>query len=132
MFGKQELKGAMATVILSAGRDPQVSKNRSRALTAAGFQVVVATTAPEIINRLFNGDFDVVVLCNSIPNDERRKLAGIIKSYSPSTPVIVISEMYGREYDYGTRITNGTPEALIAAIHQSFSADGDYGAMRSA
>src|SRR5205085_9344042 len=85
----------MPIVILSAGRDHQLSRKRDQALIAAGYNVVSANNSPEIINKLFNGDFDAVILCNTIPNEERRRLASIIKSYSPSTPVVVISEMQG-------------------------------------
>ncbi|PYP84417.1 MAG: hypothetical protein DMG65_22500 [Candidatus Angelobacter sp. Gp1-AA117] len=110
----------MPIVILSAGRDSYLSKKRDQALVTAGYKVVSATNSPEIINKLFNGDFDAVVLCNSIPNDERKRLANIIKSYSPSTPVIVLAEMEGREYDYGTLTASGSPDGVTAALRQTF------------
>jgi DNA-binding response OmpR family regulator len=108
----------MPTIILSTGRDPEISKHRDRALTGAGFKVVPASTSPEIINRLFNGGFDIVILCNSIPGDERRKLASIIRNYSPSTPVLVIADMQGRVHDYGTRTTAGYPDDVVAAVQE--------------
>jgi len=110
----------MPIVILSAGRDPYLSKKRDQTLVAAGYKVVSATNSPEIINKLFNGDFDAVILCNSIPNDERKRLAGIIKSYSPSTPIIVLAEMEGRKYDYGTLTASGSSDAIMAALQQTF------------
>ena len=110
----------MPIVILSAGRDSYLSKKRDQALVTAGYKVVSATNSPEIINKLFNGDFDAVVLCNSIPDDERRRLARIIKSYSPSTPVIVLAEMEGGEYDYGTRTSGASPDGVVAALQQTF------------
>lgn len=107
----------MPIMVLDAGRDPHHSKKRDQVLSAAGYKVVTAHNSPEIINNFFNGDFDVVILCNSLPNDERRRLAGIIKSYSPSTPVIVLADTaYAAEYDYGTLTSNSSPEWIVAAI----------------
>jgi len=106
----------MSTVILSAGRDPRILKNRNEALTAAGYSVVTAASSPETINRLFNGDFDVVLLCSSIPDDERKRLTRIVTSYSPSTPVIVISDMDTQTFDFGARTARCFPQQIIAAI----------------
>ena len=111
----------MPIVILSAGREPQLSRKRDQALIAAGYNVVSANNSREIINKLFNGDFDAVILCNSIPNEERRRLSSIIKSYSPSTPVILLAEMQGRKYDYGTVTTDATPEQIVATVHATFT-----------
>jgi DNA-binding NarL/FixJ family response regulator len=65
---------------------------------------------------MFEGDFDVVILCNSLPNDERRRLAHIIKSYSPSTPIIVLADSDGGKYDYGTVTSNASPDWIVSAI----------------
>jgi DNA-binding response OmpR family regulator len=111
----------MPFVILSAGRDAQLAKKRSLSLTSAGYEVVTVTTASDVINRLFSGDFDAVILCNSLPDQERRKLAGIVKSYSPSTPVIIVADSVGAQYDYGTQTANGAAADLIAAIGNAFS-----------
>src|SRR5436305_3667177 len=107
----------MPIVVLDAGRDPYHSRKRDQALAAAGYKVVTAHNSPDIINNLFDGDFDVVILCNSLPNDERRRLAGIIKSYSPSTPVIVLADTAeSAEYDYGTLTSNSSPAWIVSAI----------------
>ena len=107
----------MPIVVLDAGRDPYHSKKREQTLTAAGYTVVTAHNSPDIINNLFEGDFDVVILCNSLPNDERKRLAGIIKSYSPSTPVIVLADSAASSaYDYGTLTSNASPDWIVATI----------------
>ena len=106
----------MPIVVLDAGRDPHHSRKREQALSAAGYKVVTAHNSPDIINSLFEGDFDVVILCNSLPNEERRRLAHIIKSYSPSTPVIVLADSDGGEHDYGTLTSNASPDWIVSAI----------------
>jgi DNA-binding NtrC family response regulator len=122
----------MPFFILSAGRDAQLASKRSAALNSAGYEVVTVTTASDLINRLFSGEFDAVILCNSLPDQERRKLAGIVKSYSPSTPVIIVADTQGAQYDYGTRTASGAPAELIAAIGNAFSSGKNLRSARSA
>jgi DNA-binding NtrC family response regulator len=122
----------MPFVILSAGRDSQIALKRSEALKTFGYHTVTASTASEVINKLFNGDFDVVILCNSLPDAERRKLAGIVKSYSPSTPVIIVADTAGAQYDYGSQTASGAPADLAAAIEKAFSKKNNYRAAKTA
>ena len=117
--GRNIRKGfdTMPIVVLDAGRDPHHSRKRDQVLSAAGYKVVTAHNSPDIINNLFEGDFDVVILCNSLPSEERRRLARIINSYSPSTPVVVLADSADvAEYDYGTLTSNSSPEWIVAAI----------------
>lgn len=46
----------------------------------------------EVVDKLLNGDFDLVLLCHTMPDEDRRRLARIIGSYSPSAPVLFISD----------------------------------------
>jgi DNA-binding NtrC family response regulator len=107
----------MSIVILSAGRDFRVMEARNNALTAAGF-TVISSDREQITERLFEDDFDAVILCHSLHEDERRRLAGIIKSYCPATPVIVISDLQGRKFDYGTRTVLNYPPQIIASVRE--------------
>lgn len=122
----------MPLIILSAGRDAQIALKRSEALQSFGYHTVTASTASEVIHKLFNGDFDVVILCNSLPDAERRKLAGIVKSYSPSTPVIIVADIPGAQYDYGTQTASGAPADLVDAIEKAFSTKNNYRSAKTA
>jgi CheY-like chemotaxis protein len=82
----------MPFLILSAGRDTNLLNQRSAILRQAGYEVVIAGKSPDLVNRLFNGDFDLVLLCGSMRADERRRLTAIVKSHTPSTPVVLIEE----------------------------------------
>jgi len=89
----------MPTLILSAGRDPNLLKKRNAALIAAGYTVVTAMNSPEVVNKLFAGDFDLVVLCHTLGELQQKRLAHIIRDYTPSTPVIVLSQGEERNLD---------------------------------
>jgi DNA-binding NtrC family response regulator len=106
----------MRKLILSAGRDAYLLKKRNDALVEAGYIVVSASSSYEAMERLLNGDFDLVLLCHSLSNEERRRLSGIVKNYSPSTPVVLIADMEGQHYEYATRTVRCYPEQILAAV----------------
>ena len=107
----------MSITILSTGRDAHAMEIRNRALTAAGF-TVVSSHADELMEKLFEGKFDAVILCHSLREEERRRLAGIIKNYHRATPVIVVSDLQGRKFQYGTCTVWNYPEQIIDSVRQ--------------
>lgn len=107
----------MSITILCAGRDVHVMEARSKALTAAGFNVV-CSHGDEFMEKLFEGNFDAIILCHSLREEERRRLAGIIKSYHQATPVVVVSDLQGRKFQYGTRTVWNYPEEIIASLRE--------------
>jgi len=109
----------MAFMILSAGRDLDLLKFRSAFLRKRGFQVVTASDSPELINKLFSGDFDLVLLCDSLREEDLRRATGLIKLYTPSTPVILISSIEGRQYPYGDLTVPNRPAAIETAIEMA-------------
>lgn len=111
----------MPFLILSAGRDIGLLKQRSAILRQAGYEVVTAGNSPELVNRLFNGDFDLVLLCGSMREEERRRLTAIVKSHTPSTPVVSIEEklrLVDKAEEQG--ILCG-PEQVLEAVRDALS-----------
>jgi CheY-like chemotaxis protein len=118
------------TAILSAGRDRLLLFTRNRVLEEAGYNVTAATTSAETVERFFAGDFDLVILCHSIPIEERERIATLVRMHSPSTPVIVLADLPTRKYEFGdmtidsdaTSLLRSLPEALaIAAARKPIS-----------
>ncbi|HZR27337.1 MAG TPA: hypothetical protein VFA71_01050 [Terriglobales bacterium] len=110
-------------VVLYAGCDERIVRNRVQLLAAAGY-LVHTINSPDVIDCMFNGDFDLVLLCNSIPNAERSRLARIIRNYCPSTPVLVIADFEMQEFAFGTRTVNCDSEQVIRAVRETLgSAD---------
>jgi DNA-binding response OmpR family regulator len=108
----------MPYLILSAGRDTELLKQRNAALAAEGYHVASASGSYEIVEKMLNGDFDLVLLCHSIPDDDRRRLARIINSYTPSTPVILISDDDQTQLD-SVRAVNCAPEQIMSTVRNS-------------
>lgn len=109
----------MPFLLLSAGRDPHLLKRRNAQLLAAGFKVASATDSYEVVEKLLNGDFDLVLLCDSMAEQDRERLARIISSYAPSTPVVLISSTEEAEQDSGDGPVRCHPEQLLATVAES-------------
>jgi DNA-binding NtrC family response regulator len=112
--------------ILSAGRDRPLLYTRNRVLEEAGYIVTSAITTAEIVEKFFAGDFDLIILCHSIPQDERQRIATLAHNHSPSTPVMVLADMASRRYEFGdltvyseaTTLLESIPEALKMAAER--------------
>ena len=109
----------MPFLILSAGRDADLLKRRNAALTEQGYKVAAASNSCEAVDKLLNGDFDLVLLCHTMPEDDRQRLARIIASYSPSTPVVIISETQRSDCQMGPRVLSCRPDQLLHTLAHS-------------
>jgi DNA-binding response OmpR family regulator len=70
------------------------------------------------------GDYDLVVICHSIPEPERLKLISAVRHASPSAKVIVIrknGELSAQIADETVHSLDGA-EALLEAVKQTLSA----------
>src|SRR5260370_8166419 len=110
----------MLFLILSVGSNPGVVKERLSALTAAGYCVVPAYSKEEAIEKLFEGDFDLVLICPSLGRDAGR-LANIVRRHRPSIPIVSISAEEGPIADFGTHIAGGSLDALVAAVPKTLA-----------
>jgi DNA-binding response OmpR family regulator len=104
------------TAILSAGRDRLLLFTRNRVLEEAGYNVTAATTSAETVERFFAGDFDLVILCHSIPIEERERIAMLVHNHSPSTPVIVLADMASRRYNFGDLTVESDANSLLLSL----------------
>jgi len=111
----------MSFLILSAGRDAGVLKRRNAALADQGYTVAAASDSFEIVDKLLNGDFDLVLLCHTIPEQDRLRVAGLVARYTPSTPVVLVSEDGSSQYVSGARIVQCRPDQIMNALTHSLA-----------
>jgi CheY-like chemotaxis protein len=81
---------AMA-VILSVGQDYSVLSTRTAVLRSAGYVVEQASSLTEAIDQFRSGDFDLVVLCHSMPLEERQSLIQFIRACGSLLPTLYIA-----------------------------------------
>ena len=114
----------MAILVLSAGRDAVLLKTRDEVLSSLGCIVTPVTSSADLVNQFFDGDHDMVVLCHSIPSDERKRILRMIRVYRPSLRTLLIANLndgYGPLDipEFGIRIPP-EPEALVKAVQSIF------------
>ena len=102
--------------ILSAGRDRPLLYTRNRVLEEAGYLVTSTSTAAETVEKFFDGDFDLVVLCHSIPLEERERVATLVRMHSPSTPVIALADLPTRRFNFGDLTVESDADSLLESI----------------
>jgi len=111
----------MRFAILYAGRDPELVRQWTKPLTMAGYRVVAVIDPLEIIGKLFSGEFDLILLCESLPKAERGRLARLARDHGPSIPILIIDEQEGMDYDLGVRAVLGQPDKIVAAVQNSLN-----------
>ncbi len=79
------------TLVLSVGLDPQLLGTRDLILQSAGYIVVSTYSMREAVDRFRQGDFDLVLLCQSIPAKERERLTRWIRASGSRIPVVSVS-----------------------------------------
>lgn len=104
------------TRVLSVGSDHTLLGMRTLVLASAGYQVASALGPAEFVSKFFDGDFDAVVLCHSLTEDQRQRIAELVRRHSPSTPVVVLGRTMGSHYDYGDFTVSGDARDLLGAL----------------
>lgn len=79
----------MLFLILSVGRNLSVLRERHSTLIAAGYSVTSAHSKEEAMDKLIEGDFDLVLICPSLGKD-RWLLVNAVRRLRPSISVVSI------------------------------------------
>ncbi len=103
-------------VIIYAGRDDAVIRSRRLALQEAAYVVDVSRSSEEFLQRFFDGDYDLVVLCNSLRQAERERMAGLVHRFAPRTPVISVCGFPGENPDGADYGCTGEVQALLDLV----------------
>lgn len=102
------------TLVLTVGSDSSLLGSRSEVLKSAGYMVVSALSIREAVDRFQDGDFDLIILCHSIPTKDRERLIGLIRASGSLTPIICIAKTSGQPdvFQTSTLNENDTKEFL--------------------
>jgi DNA-binding response OmpR family regulator len=113
----------MPASILSIGIDQELLPLRNSVLRASGlYAVKQESDLSRAVQVFMDGDFDLVVLCHSIPSEERQRIATAIKAAKPSTLVLVV-----RTDGEATGVADGSvhsldgPETLLRCVEELLS-----------
>jgi DNA-binding response OmpR family regulator len=103
-------------VALAVGRDPVLLQTRCQVLQSAGYTVVSALSLDQSLKEFRSGDFDLVILCHSIPELDRELLTKAVHSQSPKTPVIVVSATLSAMDRFADAMVENEPTTLLQEI----------------
>ena len=110
-----------SATILSVGQDPELLKTRSLVLCANGY-AVESCSIGEAIQHFRAGDFDLVILCHSVPQREREHLIGLIRDCDCSTPVLFVAAASADCPDTLANASSpGDPQELLQSIRDVLS-----------
>ena len=77
--------------LLSLGYDPILMPVRSMLLHQAGYEVVEARSLGEALKRIKTGNFDLLLICHSVDEDERDLMIEASRLSLPPVPVLCLT-----------------------------------------
>ena len=108
-------------LILAVGKNPALLENRSRILRNAGYIVDSEYSVRDAIERFKQGDFDLVLLCHSMPVHDRKRLTQSIRAFGSLTPIVSVAPLNTYIMDiFADAMIEDAPEKLLSGIHGAF------------
>ncbi len=107
-------------LILAVGQDYVLLDTRSSVLRAAGYLVESAFTLPQAINGFEQGDYDMVLLCHSIPLQDRDRLTSAIRASGSRIPVVVVAPASQQDCSRGfaDAVLESDPKSLLHGVEK--------------
>jgi CheY-like chemotaxis protein len=110
------------TTILVVGQDPALLETRGAILRTAGCVTIPALSIDEAIVHFVARDFDLVLLCHSMPAPNRYRLTSLIRATGSLTPVVTVAPLTGQVPDSVTDATIAAePERFLSGIEDACS-----------
>jgi len=109
---------------LNVGKDQVLLKTRSLLLRSAGYDVESAFSIEDAIHRLRTTSIDLVLLCHSIPAEERQGMIRLIRDNAPSTPIVFVSAYVASADESADLSIDRGPDGLLSALHELLSKKG--------
>jgi CheY-like chemotaxis protein len=103
------------TVALAIGFDPWLFEAQRAAWRSAGYFVTATGSIEEAIRYFRCGDFDLVLLDNSIPRGTRDTLSSLLRTSGSLVPVYCAADSSGNIEEFRLAVTDG-PHSLAGWI----------------
>ncbi len=114
----------MRALVLSVGQQLDLLALRNEVLREAGFAVRSSTTLEDATALALAGDFDVVVLCRSLPCAQRQQFIYAVRAMKPSLPIVALRGVGENELSGVDAILDPLEgaEKLIAGLDRAIAA----------
>jgi CheY-like chemotaxis protein len=108
-------------LVLAIGHDPLLLETRSQVLQAAGYTVIPELSLKKALAKFREGDFDLVLLCHSIPAQDRQRLVRLIREHTSRTPIVSVATTLGQHDLFADGTLQSDPNELLKGLHDIFS-----------
>jgi len=109
------------TVVLAVGLDAWQLTGHSSALRSAGYVVISAMSSREAIAHFRAGDFDLVLLGDSISMEDKERLTFLIRVSGSTTPVVCIAKSPGDRNRFANATVKGDVNALLKGMRAALA-----------
>jgi CheY-like chemotaxis protein len=103
-------------LVLSVGLDSPVLVARNVLLQSAGYIVVSAFSLKEAVHRFLTGNFDLVLLDNSLPTKDRDRLTCLVRLSGSRIPIVALAPEYSHDDSFADARIEGDPNKLLIGI----------------
>lgn len=76
--------------VFQAGEERVLLETRRRVLESIGVTVVTAAGAREALEQIPGLQFDLAILCHSLPSNSRKGVAAALRSTNPAAPILLV------------------------------------------
>ena len=109
----------MLGLVLAVGFDSSLMTPRTLVLQSAGYVVIKAWSLEEAIDHFQSGDFDLVLMCHSVPVADRERLTSLIRDPGSSTPIVSIAGSPGECDAFANATLEDGPNKFGAGIRDA-------------
>jgi len=104
------------TVVLAVGLDSWLLSTHRTVWRSEGYIVVPATSIPEAIDQFRAGDFDLVLLGDSISLENKEKLTSMIRGSGAQTPVVSVASSSDASDSFADATLKNDASALLTGM----------------
>lgn len=105
-------------VVLAVGYDPLLLETRSRVLQSAGYTVTSVRSLKQAVSQFREGDFDLFVLCHSVPEEDRQRFVSLIRGHASRTPIVFVSAAPGQLDPSADVTVENDPNDLVSGLRE--------------
>ncbi len=109
-------------VILYAGRDHGLVQSRRLVLEEAGYVVDLCDNSEDCTRKFLEGDYDLVLLCNSLRDSERERLISLVHRFSARTPLLRVCSLPDEARLSPEPSCTGEPQAILDKVAATLAA----------
>lgn len=110
------------TVVLAVGIDSWLLSTHSSLWKSHGYVVISVNSVREAIDHFKAGDFDLVLLGNSITSENRERLTFLIRACGSRTPVVCVTDSSAALESFADAAFKNEPASLLSSLRDLLAA----------